>query len=389
MSQSNDTSFADYLDRYTFEYILQQMLNKIPDTLDKREGSIIWDALAPAAVELSKMFLELKSILINTYAATATGNYLDLRVQERGMSRKEATFAVKKAVFIGEDGLPASIPIGARFSTVDDENPINFTVTAAYSESGIEQAGKYELTCETAGTVGNSYIGNLLPISNLPNLKSATMEELLIPARDKETDDELYDRYLEKINVTSFGGNIAQYREWILNIAGVGAVQVYPVWNGGGSVKVVILGTDFNLASSELISNVQELIDPTPQGEGLGQAPIGHTVTVSTATAKSIDIGLDLVSEAGYTPEQIKTLVTPILNDYLLSIRKDWDKANDFNVHTLNIFRANIIAAVIVLPQILNITNVTLNGKSQDLSLTQNAKLQELPVLGEVVINAQ
>lgn len=389
MSQSNDTSFADYLDRYNFEYILQQMLNKIPDTLDKREGSIIWDALAPAAVELSKMFLELKSILINTYAATATGNYLDLRVQERGMSRKEATFAVKKAVFIGEDGLPASIPIGARFSTVDDENPINFTVTAAYSESGIEQAGKYELTCETAGTVGNSYIGNLLPISNLPNLKSATMEELLIPARDKETDDELYDRYLEKINVTSFGGNIAQYREWILNIAGVGAVQVYPVWNGGGSVKTVILGTDFNLASSELISNVQELIDPTPQGEGLGQAPIGHTVTVATATAKSIDIGLDLVSEAGYTPEQIKTLVTPILNDYLLSIRKDWDKANDFNVHTLNIFRANIIAAAIVLPQILNITNVTLNGKSQDLSLTENAQLQELPVLGEVVINAQ
>lgn len=389
MSQSNDTSFADYLDRYTFEYILQQMLNKIPDTLDKREGSIIWDALAPAAVELSKMFLELKSILINTYAATATGNYLDLRVQERGMSRKEATFAVKKAVFIGEDGLPVSIPIGARFSTVDDENPINFTVTAAYSESGIEQAGKYELTCETAGTVGNSYIGNLLPISNLPNLKSATMEELLIPARDKETDDELYDRYLEKINVTSFGGNIAQYREWILNIAGVGAVQVYPVWNGGGSVKTVILGTDFNLASSELISNVQELIDPTPQGEGLGQAPIGHTVTVATATAKSIDIGLDLVSEAGYTPEQIKTLVTPILNDYLLSIRKDWDKANDFNVHTLNIFRANIIGAVIVLPQILNITNVTLNGKSQDLSLTENAQLQELPVLGEVVINVQ
>ena len=389
MSQSNDTSFADYLDRYTFEYILQQMLNKIPDTLDKREGSIIWDALAPAAVELSKMFLELKSILINTYAATATGNYLDLRVQERGMSRKEATFAVKKAVFIGEDGLPVSIPIGARFSTVDDENPINFTVTAAYSESGIEQAGKYELTCETAGTVGNSYIGNLLPISNLPNLKSATMEELLIPARDKETDDELYDRYLEKINVTSFGGNIAQYREWLLNIAGVGAVQVYPVWNGGGSVKVVILGSDFNLASSELISNVQELIDPTPQGEGLGQAHIGHTVTVATATAKSIDIGLDLVSEAGYTPEQIKTLVTPILNDYLLSIRKDWDKANDFNVHTLNIFRANIIAAVIVLPQILNITNVTLNGKSQDLSLIENAQLQELPVLGEVVINVQ
>lgn len=389
MSQSKDTSFASYLDTFTYEYILDRMLSKIPDSLDKREGSVIWDALSPAAVELAKLYIQLKSILINTYPSTASGEYLDLRVQERGISRKPATYAVKLGTFIGIDGLPAEIPIGARFSSVSDTNPVNYTVTKVYSESGIEQAGKYELTCEEAGTIGNSYIGNLLPISNIQELQSASLSELLIPAQDEETDDELYERYLEKINTASFGGNITQYREWCLDIDGVGGVQVYPVWDGGGTVKVSIIGDNYGSASSQLISNVQESLDPTPQGTGLGQAPIGHTVTVTTATETPVNISLDVVAEAGYTEEQLKSLIEPILSDYLLSIRKQWDTSNDLNVYSLNLFRANIIGVIISIPQILNITEVRLNGANADISFVETAQLQELPILGTVTINVQ
>ena len=389
MSQSNDTSFADYLDSYTFESILERMLAKIPDSIDKREGSIIWDALAPAAVELAKMYVELKGILINTYPATAVGKYLDLKVQERGLERLQATYAIKLGTFVNKDGSMAEIPIGSRFSSVSDTNPLNYKVTAKYAESGIEQAGKYELTCEEAGTAGNNYVGNLLPISNLPDLKSATMSDLLIPARDQETDDELYDRFLEKINATSFGGNITQYREWVLGIAGVGAVQVHPVWNGGGSVKISIIGADYNKASEELISLVQEELDPTPQGTGLGLAPIGHTVTVATATEKTVNVELDVMAEVGYNQEQLKGLVTPVLQNYFLGVRKKWDTANDYNVYSLGMYRANIIGEVISIPQILNITDVRLNGESADITFEEGAEVQELPILGTVTINVQ
>ena len=37
----------------TYEQILQRMLARVPGDIDKREGSIIYDALAPAAVEIS------------------------------------------------------------------------------------------------------------------------------------------------------------------------------------------------------------------------------------------------------------------------------------------------------------------------------------------------
>lgn len=389
MSQSNDTSFADYLDKYTFEYILEQMLKEIPDTLDKREGSIIWDALAPAAQELAKLYIELKGILINTYAATAVGKYLDLRVQERGMTRLPATYAVKKAAFVDNDGFPAEIPLGARFSTVDDTNPINFKVTAKYEESGVEQAGQYELTCEEAGTKGNNYVGNLLPITNIDNLASATMTDLLIPARDEETDEQLYDRYLIKINETSFGGNRAQYKEYAASISGVGAVQIYPVWKGGGSVKLSVIGADYGVASSALISLVQEKIDPDPQGEGLGMAPIGHTVTVATATKRNVNISLKLTAQAGYTSDQIKQLVTPILEDYFLSIRKKWGTETPDYTYQLNCYRAEIIAAVIKLTPVLNITEVLIDGADTDVSFTENSTTQELPFLGEVSVNVE
>ena len=56
----------------TYEHILQRMLNKIPSSMDKREGSIIYDALAPAAVELTQLYMDLDLTLNETFADTAS-----------------------------------------------------------------------------------------------------------------------------------------------------------------------------------------------------------------------------------------------------------------------------------------------------------------------------
>ena len=46
-----------YSDEMTFDYIMNRMLESVPDTVDKREGSIIYDALSPAAAELVKCYM--------------------------------------------------------------------------------------------------------------------------------------------------------------------------------------------------------------------------------------------------------------------------------------------------------------------------------------------
>ena len=87
----------------TFELILQRMLDRIPDSFDKREGSVIYDALAPAAVELQTMYIALDDWLNEAFANTASREYLIRRASEVGVEPYPATKAVMKAKFFPED----------------------------------------------------------------------------------------------------------------------------------------------------------------------------------------------------------------------------------------------------------------------------------------------
>ena len=84
-------------EEYTFEVILNAMLARVPDTIDKRQGSIVYNALAPAAVELQNMYINLDVILNETFADTASREYLIKRAEERGITPYPATHCIVKA----------------------------------------------------------------------------------------------------------------------------------------------------------------------------------------------------------------------------------------------------------------------------------------------------
>ena len=64
----------------TYENILQGMLNRVPDDIDKREGSVIYDALAPAAYFLADQYFQLGNFVDLVLPDTALGEYLDRTV---------------------------------------------------------------------------------------------------------------------------------------------------------------------------------------------------------------------------------------------------------------------------------------------------------------------
>ena len=379
---------GNYLDKYTFKYLMESALDNVPDSLDKREGSIIYDALAPACYELAEYYMELKKILENTFASTAGNEYLDLRAAEQGLERYAASYAVKRGDFLTSSGNPAVIPIGSRFSVISDTLNINYIVTEAYrDEFGAVVPGAYRITCEDLGTQGNSYTGPLIPITYIQSLKTAALSDLLVPARDAETDDELRARYFLTVNDKPFGGNIAQYDEELKGIDGVGEVQIYPVWDGGGSVKLSVIDAEYNIITNDFITTLQNMIDPTPQGTGLGFAPIGHMVTITTPTEKTIDITATIVLESGYTLGQVTPLIEEAIENYLLGLREIWGVSDDLNNYALAVYIARINAAVLGVAGIANITGTTINGLASDLILTQDATTQELPVLGTVIVS--
>lgn len=345
----------------TYEKILQRMLDRVPNNIDKREGSIIFNALAPAAVELAQMYIEVERILNEGFADTASREYLIKRAAERGIAPYPATPAIVKGEF------NIDVPIGSRFS-LDD---LNYVVTERISK------GVFKLQCEIIGSKPNSYLGTLIPIEYIEGLTSAEITEILIPGEDEEETEVFRERYFRSFDSQSYGGNIADYKEKTKTIPGVGGVKVFPVWNGGGTVKLVILNSEFEKPSLELIDQVQTIIDPvTNQGEGLGIAPIGHIVTVEGVTEIPVNISTSITYESGYGWEDIKPYVENVIDEYFLELIKDWE-----NQDSIVIRIRQIESRILELNGVVDIADTQINGLAENLTLEPD----EIPVRGEIV----
>lgn len=378
----NIEQLGNDLDRFTFEYLMEQSLSRVSPDVDTRQGSIIYDTLAVANYELAMKYMELKNILHAIFIQSTWGEYLDLRAAEQGLSRQSATQAIRLGQFTDSGGEPMDVPVGSIFSTIAPTGGLHYTV--------IEQIekGSYQLECTEDGIVGNDYVGDLLPISNLNGLGSAVMSTLLVPGQNEETDDSLRGRFFAIVNERAFGGNVTQYKREVLEIDGVGAVQIYPVWNGGGTVKVSILSPEYDMVSQDFINSVQNILDPRIEGLGLGIAPIGHQVTVGTATQRHIDVTLHLDFLQGNTTNQMRGVVVEAIEKYFNTLRRNWSSSDDLNRYAVTVFRSQIMAAVLAVEGVTNVSEVLFDALAVDVVLVQTGELQELPMLGEVVINA-
>lgn len=277
----------------TFDVILQRMLDRVPDSLDKREGSIIYDALAPVAVELVETYINLDSMLRETFAGTASRSYLIQRAAELDITPYSASKALLKGVFKNGNGEPFDVGIGSRFN-LDD---LNYIVTEQIS------TGEFKVECETAGIIGNKKIGIITPIDYIEGLGTAELTEILILGEDEEETEAFRSRYFIEINNLAQDGNVTQYLKWINGFPGIGKGKVFSLWNGANTVKVSILDAEQGVANQTLINAFQNYLDPSSSGLGNGVAPIGAVVTVTTATVESIDVAVQIKLASGYAEE--------------------------------------------------------------------------------------
>lgn len=345
----------------TYEEIIQRMLARVPDTVDKREGSMIFDALAPAAIELVQMYVELQGYLDLVFVDTSSEDYLTRLCSQFGVDRQAATYAIRKASFEGV----TDIPIGGRF-TIDD---------LVYSATEKIQDGIYKVKCETAGTIGNKSFGKMVPVSFIEGLKSITLEDVLVPGEETETDENLKSRYFDYVREPAFGGNIADYKRKVKALDGVGQVKVFPVWNGEGTVKLVILDSECNKPSESLIENVNNAV--LGDVKGLGIAPIGHIVTINAVGETPINFTIkDLRLKDGYIQEVVEASIKTSLESYLLSLRKEWESQN-----TLLARVTYTEYKVLDVEGVLDLNEVQLNNSRANVEIVA----ESIPVLGEVV----
>lgn len=332
----------------TYEVILKRLLGRVPNELDKREGSVIYTAIAPAAAELAIMYIELEAVLKESYADTADREYLIRLGKERGITPKAAIHAELKGEF------NMDIPIGSRFSL----DTINYTAVEKMGE------GIYRLRCEVAGTMANSKLGSLVPVDYISGLTKAELTELLLPGDAEETDKSLRERILTKLQKPSTGGNRYDYYNWAMECEGVGAAKVFPLANGPGTVKVVIADSNRSGAGADLVVQVAAYIEEV--------RPIGADVSVVSATEKEINVSAGIKLKNGLNLGTVQNLFEEALTEYL--------QENAFDVSYISL--AKVGNLLLNTAGVEDFSNLLINGSAGN----QELEDEEIAIPGTVIL---
>ena len=199
----------------TYPEILEDMLALFDDKYDKRQGSVLYNLVAPAAREVAIQYTVLKSYEEVNFLDTSTGIFLTRLCRQFGVERLPATASVRLVQFKQE------IPLGTRFSVVNSE--YNFRVLER--RSGFE----YSVVAEQVGNAPNYVRGQLINIDVLSDFKGAEIGSVIVVGEDEETDKQLRKRTIEYLKTPTLNGNIAQYKKWASEFVGVGSALIEPL----------------------------------------------------------------------------------------------------------------------------------------------------------------
>lgn len=353
-------------EQQTYENILQRMLDRVEMDVDKRQGSLVYDMLAPMAAELAEHYSQLEGVVDMLFIRSASGEWLDRLGMQFGIPRREAVAAVRRADCYNYEGTPLEVAVGTRFRC--DE--------WTYMVQQVLEDGGYVLQCEQPGIGGGLAEGVLLPLDYLPQLQDAVMGEVLSDGSEEETDEAYRSRIISILEQPAFGGNPSQYRAETLSIAGVGDVEVFPAFNGGGTVGLVLAGVNGEPVSEELVQQVQRRYNGDDNEQNM--APIGHKVTVKSCVKKEVTIQMQVQLKEGYVLESLQDSLQQRIRAAVEGIPLRQQK----------LYTAQIVAAVLEEEAVLDVPldHVTINNSSENLSLQKTVQQYEVPVLQEALI---
>lgn len=331
----------------TFENILNDMLSKVPSDVDKREGSIIFDALAPAAYKLAEAYFMLDAFLDLVSGDTAVGEYLDRVVADYGITRKPATYAIRKIETTGMIDIT-----GTRWGL----NDTTYEVIEKISDT------EYKAQCEQLGSIGNRYNGQLENIDNISGV-TAALTDIIVSGEDEETDENLRTRFFNQVRSSSTSGNIYDYKKWALEVPGCGDAKVFPLWDGPGTVKVLVVDENMEI-DTELPGKVYDYIESV--------RPIGASVTVESPGERIINISANVALDGSDTLENIQAKFSDLIAEYF--------KKATFEVYTISY--AKIGSLLLSVSGVADYSNLTVNDNTENITICDS----EMPILGTIVL---
>lgn len=263
----------------TFENIKNDILSSIDLDLAKNEGSILNAWAAGTAVAHAEMYTILEDIYNSAFLVDLTSESLDKRVSEFGISRKIGDRARGYLYIEGVDG--TEIEDGTVFLANNKE----YTVLRNITESNVIENGTITVFIEAvnSGSEYNLPINAIFyPREPIVGFDNATNNIPISGGTDDESDEELKARFLYQQRHKGTSGNADDYRNWALEVDGVHSARVVPLWNGNGTVKVIVTSADNRNVDQTVVNAAKAYID--------SKKPIGATVTVTTPAVVDVNI---------------------------------------------------------------------------------------------------
>lgn len=349
-------------EEFTFEKIMEDMMSDMPDGIDTSEGSLLYNACAKQAVRLEEAYLAMNGLEKNMYPDTADIEHLIRAGSERGCYIEQATYAE----FVAEFNCP--IPTGSRFNL--DE--FNYTVFRARDE----EQHIYILGCDSPGSEPNHITGELEPIEYIEGFEWGRITKCITQGKDIEDTEVYRARLLNTYNYRGFAGNREYYSSRIKELPGVFGCKLERVQAPSDRVKITIIGSDYRAPSLETVKAVQTAVDPVENsGEGDGIAPIGHRVTIQAVGETEINVETQITYDTGYGYDDLKSYIEKEVEEYLTELRKTWEVLDSIVVRILQ-----IETAIASIQGIVDVTGTTLNGKAENLPLSDGT----VPVKGVI-----
>ena len=349
----------------TANEILTDLLAAMPDSYQKTVGYPTHDLLAAAALRMEGTDAEVAAMRAALDPENLAGGDLDRYVFPRaGLERRQATFATGVLTVTGT----GTVQQGALF---ESGGGIQFAASETVQITG---EGQVPVTCRVDGAAGNLPAHSItqMPVT-LQGISACDNPEPTTGGYDEEDDAAYYARYLLKIRTPATSGNVYHYQSWALEVAGVGAVQVFPLARGPGTVDIVLIDSTGQPAPPDLVQQVQDYIDPGGTGEGYGQAPIGAQCLVEAATGTEIALSATVFKLDTAEQETVTTGIKAAVGAYLAEIAFQQDYVS----------LARITERILAVEGVRDLESLTVNGGTDNVHLDERA----CAVLGEVTLS--
>lgn len=328
--------------------IHNRMLASISDEYDKSDGSFIYDASKPPAIELSYLQEQIEIVESKLDIMNLKNDELSRFVYARtGITRKSATHANSILKIVGNAGTKinqgdlASTPSGVLYEFIE---------STTIDTSGINNV---KVICQSPGAIGNTPANTItiLPIT-IDGIVSITNTNAVTNGYNAETDEELRERYFDKLQRPGKAGNKYHFEEWAKSVVGVGDARCIPRYNGPLSVKVIIIDSNGMPASSELVATTRTLIESEMAFGVEDLAVVG-----ATAVPINLAVTLRLLSSA-----EMGTVVANIKANIKAYLKELAFKAN-------RVSYAKIGALIIETEGVADYENLLVNGATANVEI--------------------